>query len=386
MGQPPQPFYDPLAFAIEQAHARGLELHAWFNPYRARHPSAKSPISANHVSRTKPGLVREYGRHLWLDPGEKAVQDHSLAVVMDVVRRYDVDGIHFDDYFYPYRERDAQKRPLDFPDEASWRRFGEKTGLARDDWRRENVNQFVQRVHDSVRAAKPWVSFGISPFGIWRPGNPPQIAGLDAYAELYADSRKWLNQGWVDYFVPQLYWAIEPPAQSFPVLLKWWASENKKSRLLYPGLDSTKVPRRWQPSEIQNQIALTRQSNRAQGHVHWNMKSLMRNPDFAKTLAEITYAEPALAPVLPGAGSRPAQPRAIVTGPDHDRRLVWSPDGAQKTKTWVVQTRRSGKWTTTMLPAGKSSHKLAPDVDAVALTAVSRAGAASPPKVLEKKR
>ncbi len=144
MGKAPQPAFDPLEVAVREAHARGLELHAWFNPYRARHLQAKSPISANHVSRTKPHLVKQYGRYLWLDPGEKEVQDYSLNVVMDVVRRYDIDGVHFDDYFYPYKERDAQGNKLPFPDEESWKKFGASGKLNRDDWRRENVNAFLR--------------------------------------------------------------------------------------------------------------------------------------------------------------------------------------------------------------------------------------------------
>jgi len=209
MGKAPQPFYDPLTFAVEEAHKRGLELHAWFNPYRAAHPSAKSPIASNHISKTKPSLVRRYGKHLWLDPGEKEVQDYSLSVVMDVVRRYDVDGVHFDDYFYPYKESEGG-----FPDDASWKRFGAGGKLSRDDWRRENVNTFIRRVYETIKAAKPWVKFGVSPFGIWRPGNPSSVQGLDAYQELYADSRKWLQNAWVDYFTPQLYWRIIAPRQS----------------------------------------------------------------------------------------------------------------------------------------------------------------------------
>jgi uncharacterized lipoprotein YddW (UPF0748 family) len=124
MGKPPEPFYDPLAFAVAEAHRRGLELHAWFNPFRARHFSAKSPIAGSHISRRRPQWVRPYGKQLWLDPGEKGVQDYSLSVVMDVVKRYDIDGVHFDDYFYPYKEPDAAGRDLDFPDGLSWRRYG----------------------------------------------------------------------------------------------------------------------------------------------------------------------------------------------------------------------------------------------------------------------
>ena len=225
MGKAPQPFYDPLAFAVTEAHRRGLELHAWFNPFRVSLPpaQARSPAALNHLSRTHPELVRRYGNLLWLDPGEPAAREHVLSVILDVVRRYDVDGITFDDYFYPYPEKDVDGRNVDFPDDASWRKFGAASGMSRDDWRRANVNQFIQNVDHSIHALKPWVKFGISPFGIWRPGWPKQIQGLDTYAKLYADSRLWLANGWLDYISPQLYWPVDQREQSYPVLLQWWS-------------------------------------------------------------------------------------------------------------------------------------------------------------------
>ncbi len=199
-------------------------MHAWFNPYRAGHPSAKPPISSNHISQTHPELVRSYGQLLWLDPGERDVQDLSTRVVLDVVNRYDLDGVQFDDYFYPH-EKDAQNRDIPFPDGQP--RGGAGGKLSRDDWRRENINGFVNAFTSPSKAAKPWVKLGIAPFGIWQPGYPPSIAaGMNAYEVLYCDSRKWLANGWVDYCSPQLYWGIQPPAQSFPVLLKWWSEQN----------------------------------------------------------------------------------------------------------------------------------------------------------------
>src|SRR5580765_2359386 len=298
MGKAPEPLYDPLSFAVEEAHKRGLELHAWFNPYRAGHPSAKSPVSSNHITKTRPQLVRRYGKQVWLDPGEKEVQEYSLSVVMDVVRRYDIDGVHFDDYFYPYKELDRSGNEVDFPDDTSWKRFGAGGKSERDDWRRQNVDAFVHKVYDSIKATKPWVKFGISPFGIWRPENPPQIKGFDAYGKLYADSRKWLMNGWVDYFAPQLYWSIDSREQSFPVLLKWWTQQNSKHRLLVPGLDDTKTVnlnpetnternrQRWQVLEIVNQIRLARKQTGVDGHIHWNMKSLMRNQALDEALQQ----------------------------------------------------------------------------------------------------
>ncbi|MGH7975233.1 MAG: glycoside hydrolase family 10 protein, partial [Limisphaerales bacterium] len=157
-GKAPQPFYDPLAFAIAEAHKRGLELHAWFNPFRARNFQAKSPAAADHISRTHPELVRKYGGELWLDPGEPAVREHVLRVVMDVVRRYDIDGVQFDDYFYPYPKKNSYGEEMDFPDYATWKKYG--NGLSRDNWRRQNINQFIQTIYQNIKAVKPWVKFG----------------------------------------------------------------------------------------------------------------------------------------------------------------------------------------------------------------------------------
>jgi uncharacterized lipoprotein YddW (UPF0748 family) len=392
MGKAPEPFYDPLTFAVEQAHKRGLELHAWFNPYRARLDAAASPVAANHISKTRPQLVRQYGKLLWLDPGERAVQDYSLSVVMDVVKRYDIDGVHFDDYFYPYKVSGGAGKELEFPDDASWSRFGAGGKLSRDDWRRENVNVFIQRVYKSIKGAKPWVKFGISPFGIWRPKNPPQIKGLDSYAELYADSRKWLANGWVDYFAPQLYWAIDPPDQSFPALLRWWTEQNAKGRILCPGMDSTKVGRSesrrgWQPQEIVNQIRLTRNQAGANGHIHWNMKSLMRNPSFDEVLERELYQQPALMPPCPWLGrSQPGKPKLTVAKaePGSPLEMRWASGSSGKAWLWLLQTRTAGEWTKEILPANKISrvwNSAHPDV--VAVSAVNRDGELSAPSVLQ---
>ena len=228
------PGYDPLAFAVTEAHARGLELHAWFNPYRARHPSGKSPPTSDHITKRRPDLAKPYGTHHWMNPTHPEVMDHSLAVILDVVKRYDVDGVHIDDYFYPYKEKDAAGAIIPFPDDDTWAKYTGK--LTRDDWRRDAVNTFVARMYKDVKAAKAWVKVGNSPFGIWRPGHPTGIAGLDQYQELYADAKLWFNEGWVDYFSPQLYWPIAQEKQSFPKLLGWWVGENTHKRHLWPGL------------------------------------------------------------------------------------------------------------------------------------------------------
>ena len=377
MGKAPRPYYDPLAFAVEAAHRRGLELHAWFNPYRAHHSEGKSPISANHISRTQPQLVREYGKYLWLDPGERAVQDYSLEVVMDVVKRYDIDGVHFDDYFFPYPITDTSGKELDFPDEASWKKHGAGGKLSRDDWRRQNVDAFIECVYGSIKSAKPWVKFGISPFGIWRPGFPPSIKGLDSYAKLYADSRKWLRNGWLDYCAPQLYWAIDPPAQSFPVLLNWWNEQNPKRRHLWPGLDTTKVNGKWKPQEILNQISLAEKQPVSAGHIHWNMKNLAKSAELGSALERGVYAEPALIPACTWLDFRPPPKpilRAVAVG-NSSLKLSWQTSLVENVALWVLQCRHNEAWTTHILPGEIRSYLVDGRLpEAVSLCALDRAG------------
>lgn len=389
MGRAPSPFYDPLALAVEEAHQRGLELHAWFNPYRARHAAAISPVSADHISKTRPSLVKTYAKSLWLDPGEREVQEHSLNVVLDVVRRYDIDGVHFDDYFYPYPEKDARGTPIPFPDWSSWKRYHDAGGrLARDDWRRENVNLFILRVSQAVHAVKPWVRFGVSPFGIWRQGFPAQIKGLDAHDTLYADSRKWLREGWVDYLAPQLYWGDDKRETSFTTLLGWWSAENTRQRHLWPGLDDSRIGRNRAPDEIVNQVQLTRaQAPTTPGNIHWGLRALTENRlGLADTLATRLYAQPALTPATPWMDQHPpAAPTLTTTGNGDDLRLTITPaNGSEPIRYWLLQTRRNHAWTTETINAGPGQRTLhlANPPDTLAVTAVDRSGNLSPPVVL----
>jgi uncharacterized lipoprotein YddW (UPF0748 family) len=387
-GRAPTPFYDPLAYAIMEAHKRGMELHAWFNPFRAHHFQAVSPISGAHVSRAHPELVRSYGRYLWLDPGDPAVRDYTLRVVMDVVKRYDVDGVHFDDYFYPYHEKNSHGVDIDFPDNATWQKYGAASGMSRDDWRRHNVDVFMEQAYHSVKAAKPWVKFGVSPFGIWRPKNPPSITGLDSYANLYSDSRKWLREGWGDYFSPQLYWAIEPKAQSFPVLLGWWESENVLHRHIWPGMDVLKVGDAWPSSETINPIGYTRRYPDA-GHVLWNISALMRNSSLDNALAQNAYAQPALIPASPWLGVMPMSvPKLMVEAVGDSTHVRWA-DGTGGTPAngWVLQTRLNGTWSTWIFSANRSDfflQHLSPD--AITIRAVDRNSNLSQPAVWTTKK
>ena len=374
-GRAPSPFYDPLAFAITEAHKRGLELHAWFNPFRAHHFQAVSPIANNHISRAHPEWVRGYGKYLWLDPGEPAVRDYSLRVVMDVVKRYDVDGIHFDDYFYPYREKNSRGVEMDFPDNQTWKKYGPDSGLARDDWRRHNVDRFMEKVYFSIKQEKPWVKFGISPFGIWRPKNPPSISGFDSYAELYADSLKWLREGWCDYFTPQLYWGIAPPQTSFTTLLDWWNSANVRRRHVWPGMNTLNVGGKWQAPEIINQIKAVRRYGDA-GHVHWSIAALMKNSALDNALAQEVYRQPALIPACPWLNSpSPALPKISVKFKNQSAHVQWQNGPGEPARWWVLQSHENGNWNTQIFPAGHTDYQLDKEhPDAVSIRAASRLG------------
>ncbi len=389
MGRAPAPFYDPLAFAVEEAHRRGLELHAWFNPFRAHQAKARSSIAPNHISRTHPQWVKHYGSQLWLDLGQEEVLDYSRQIILDVVKRYDIDGAHLDDYFYPYPERDARGEPLPFPDWASWKRYTTGGGkLTREDWRRENVNRFVKRLYEAIKAEKAFVKFGVSPFGIWRPGFPEQIRGLDAYDKLFTDSRQWLAQGWLDYLAPQLYWGIEPKEQSYPVLLKWWTEQNPKHRHLWPGDSPARIGPDRPASEIVSQISLTRQQPGAGGNIHWSMATLMQNRGgIADRLLNEVYTQPALIPASPWlAAVPPAAPKLWVDGASKTgTKLSWLSTNSEPAWLWLLQTKVNGGWVTEIFPGQRRAHLLKPNLltEMLALTAVDRCGNTGPPTIWE---
>ncbi len=317
-GRAPEPMWDPLEFAVTEAHKRGIELHAWFNPYRAWHPAAKGSPSADSVVTARPSAVRTYGQYKWMDPSDPWVQQRSLDVMLDVVKRYDVDGVHIDDYFYPYPIKDASGRKIDFPDQENFDRYVSQGGMAnRGDWRRLQVDDFIERLYRGIKSTKRWVKFGISPFGIYRPGVPAGItSGVDQYAELYADARKWLVEGWCDYFTPQLYWEIAKPQQSFRTLFKWWREQNPTRRHLWPGLYTGRIhpaDGKWEPKEVLDQIAITRQAPNP-GTAHFSMKVFASNSKgITDRLREGPYKKLALVPASPWLDAqRPTPPRVSL--------------------------------------------------------------------------
>ncbi len=395
-GRASEPGWDPLAFWISEAHRRGIELHAWFNPYRARHSSARSPAAANHVSRTRPEIVRPYGEQLWMDPGEDAAAAHTLAVIADVVRRYDIDGVHIDDYFYPYPEnRDGIDQP--FPDDAPWVRYLQSgSTLARDDWRRQNVDHLVRDLYRTVHAIKPQVRVGISPFGIGKPAlRPAGITGFSQYDKLYADVERWCSEGWFDYLVPQLYWPIDRTAQAFAPLLDYWLAQNPKGRHVWPGLYSSRVgadSQPWPAAEIVNQVALTRArfarggddgvAAARSGHVHISLIALARVPDgLTQRLQRGAYSSAALAPATPwlhrGAPTPPLLRR------EGSRVHITAARGGEPVFVWAVWLGRGTAWRLGVRPA----HDGVIEIDAAAterivVSAVGRTGIESERRLL----
>ncbi|HEX8522632.1 MAG TPA: family 10 glycosylhydrolase [Tepidisphaeraceae bacterium] len=344
-GKAPEPYYDPLKFWVDECHKRGIELHAWFNPFRAKAGKGREDRSANHVSKTKPQLVKDYGPYLWLDPGQQEAQDQTFNVFMDVVERYDVDGIHIDDYFYPYPVRVNEKdeddtREVPFPDNDSYKKYQESGGkLERDDWRRQNIDKMMHRIYEGIHQRKNWVQYGISPFGIPRPGKPEYVKGFDQYAKLYADAEKWMKEGWLDYMVPQLYWSIGAPQQPYLGLLQWWVDNNPKKRHVYAGLFTSRIDwseRSWHPNEIAGQIMISKlvQPNSG-GNVHFSMIALTQNRrGIADLLRSGVYATDALVPATTWLDKKPpAKPTSVAAE-------KVAPDKVQAAMKWDYITTR----------------------------------------------
>ncbi|MEO7218852.1 MAG: family 10 glycosylhydrolase [Gemmatimonadaceae bacterium] len=369
MGRAPEPYYDPLAFVVREAHARGLEVHAWFNPYRALYPSSPGPVAPSHITRTDPEVIRRYGSQVWMDPGDPMVVARTTRVILDVTKRYDIDAVHIDDYFYPYRETDRRGRTIQFPDSKTYALYRRGGGtLSLDDWRRNNVDTFVEHIGEQIHAVKPWVRFGISPFGIWRPGYPASVRGLDSFVEIFADARKWLRNGWVDYLVPQLYWPIGRPQQDFSSLLAWWVSQNEYKRNIYAGLnaslaDNTKGKGRG-ASELTDQIRLTRAQQGASGDVFFSMTNFMQDPDsVAEKITRDSYSEQALPPASPWLDAFvPGEPQAVARLDMQSGEMVLDLDPASGEKApwlWAVQAHLVTGWSTQILPGTEDTHLLA---------------------------
>lgn len=321
------PGYDPLKFMVDEAHARGLDFHAWFNPYRVSTQTHLNHLAAGSPPRRHPDWVRRYGGALWYDPGLPQVRSLISQVVLDVVRKYDIDGVHFDDYFYPY--------PLPgkaFPDAATFRTYGAGFHTI-GDWRRHNVDLLIQSIHVAIHKAKPWVSFGVSPFGVWRNrGSDPAgsaTTALQSYDDIYADSRGWVKHGWVDYIAPQLYWPIGFHAADYRTLVAWWSRQVAGTPVrLVTGQAGYQVGTSgpWKdPAELSRHLTLDARYPQVAGEAFFSARDLAQNRrGFASRLARDHFARPALPPApppRPGDPPPPAPTRLRVK----DGHLTWRP-------------------------------------------------------------
>ena len=321
-GQAPSPYWDPMQFMIDECHKRGMEFHAWINPYRVK-TSLKSELAANHLYNIHPEWFVTYNNQLYFDPALPESRRHICMVVADIVSRYDVDAIHMDDYFYPY-----PAKGVDFPDDASFARYG--GGFTnRADWRRSNVNILIQKIHETIRGLKPWVKFGISPFGIYRnEKNDPlgsKTNGLQNYDDLYADVLLWARNGWVDYNIPQIYWQIGHPAADYETLVKWWA-KNTENRPLFIGQSVMNTIQNGDPknpsmNQLPRKMALERAYQTIGGSCQWPASAVVENAGkYRDALVQEYHKYPALVPVFDFMDDKaPGKVRKV--------KKVWTEDG-----------------------------------------------------------
>ena len=340
IGKAPEPFYDPLEFAIEECHARGLELHAWLNPYRALTGYYEGGVPEDHISKMYPWLLHKNGGHSWLDPSSEFVRNRVITVAFDIVNRYDVDAIHLDDYFYPYPGKGELTGSMD--DSDNWDRLQYvEDDPDKADWRRENVNKLISSLYRDIKRHRPWVKVGISPFGIWKSGAPKDVKGLSSYSQIFTDSRKWLQEGWVDYISPQLYWK-EEGNQSFSKLYDWWQAENIQGRHLWPGISPSRIGEEGSGGEsdgrdafeLLEQISHTREElnkSPASGQLHWHWEAFATNRGgISRMITKKRYADRALPPASPwlagqGAENDPNPENAIDLPIAQDIQVIENP-------------------------------------------------------------
>ncbi|OWR14113.1 glycoside hydrolase family 10 protein [Chryseobacterium sp. VAUSW3] len=347
-GKAPSPYYDPLEFWIEEAHKRGMELHVWMNPYRAHHTTGGAVTSSSMASVMSQSVYKLRNGMYWMDPSDERVQNHVSSVIKDLVKRYDIDAVHIDDYFYPYKEYHGGR---DFPDDKTWNMYRNSGGtLSRADWRRANVNKIIKRLHDEIHAEKATVKFGISPFGIWKPGYPAGVTGSSQYDELYADAKLWLNEGWCDYYSPQLYWK-EGGAQSFSALLKWWKDENIKNIHLWPGLNTVGVKADNKPNEITGQMNTIRRMlpKNGAGEIHYSTDGLKKSPEMLSAVKKL-YREDALVPATPWIKTKKIMTPTLSGAKSGDGyRVNWDSKENGTVFRWVLFARYGDTWETKIL-------------------------------------
>lgn len=345
-GVAPTPFYDPLKFMISETHKRGMEFHAWLNPYRAVFNMNTSSVSPSHLTKTHPEWFLVYGDkkngyRKYFNPGLPQVRQHTIKVVRDLVTHYDLDGIHMDDYFYPYRIDGRE-----FPDQQTFEQYG--NGMKKDDWRRSNCDSIILLIYKTIRSINPRMKFGISPFCVWRnksqdPMGSETKAGQTNYDDLYADILLWLQKGWIDYVVPQLYRERGDRLVDYTVILKWW-NEHTYGKHLYIGHGIYRAGSNgaWRNrGEIPQQIEELRKYTSTQGSVYFSSKTFEKNPNgWNDSLRNHYYHYPALIPPMPWIdNAAPAQP-LIEKQPNNMVKLVYK--GEDKIKAFGILTLPAG--------------------------------------------
>ena len=274
------PGYDPLKFMVEEAHKRNIEFHAWFNPYRLTMGGGREKLSRDNIGNKRPEWTVMYGGKLYLNPGIPEVNDYVVDSIVEVVKKYDIDGVHMDDYFYPYKVKGQE-----YPDSAQYKKYGGRFSSI-GDWRRNNINKLIEKLHREIKKENKNVSFGISPFGVWRNASTDPVrgsqtqAGVQNYDDLYADILYWMDKGWIDYVAPQLYWTRGFRAADYSVLVEWWSKYARKTGTdLYIGQAAYKV-KDWSDggNELVEQIRLNRRYSEIKGSIFFSYKSLVPNP------------------------------------------------------------------------------------------------------------
>ena len=337
-GMPSQPYYNPLSFMIREARQRGLEFHAWFNPYRAS-MNESLVYADNHPIRKHPEWFVQYGGKYYYDPGHPDAQEFVLQSILETVKHYDLDAVHFDDYFYPYRIANVE-----FPDSCSYQDHGAAAYENKDDWRRHNVDFFVEELSRRIKKEKPHLKFGISPFGVWRNIDRDSLgsetrAGQTNYDDLYADVLKWLREGWIDYVTPQLYWHIGFEVADYSVLIDWW-SKHSYGKHLYIGQGVYRLGAKgWEdPDELIHQINLNRKYKTVQGSMYFSAKTFLHNKNQVNGMMDKIHHHKALVPVMPWISAQPpASPEIVeISGKQKEGVLLEWKDPIPSTAAYYV--------------------------------------------------
>lgn len=391
------PGYDPLAFAVDEAHKRGLQLHAWFNPYRVTMGKSLKGLAPTHPAKLNPEWVIRKDGKWYYDPGNPAARAHVVDTIMEAVERYDIDGVHFDDYFYPYP---GSGKP--FKDKASFQQYGQ--GMTRGDWRRANTDALIKELSDRIEATKPWVQFGVSPFAVWRnkatdPGGSATRAGIQNYDQLYADTRKWVREGWIDYIAPQIYWTRGFKIADYETITRWWANEidvaeaNGHNVGLYIGEATyragTNTTRDWRKKNVLvKHRKFTRTFPQVGGAIYFSAKDVKADRRNTTTrLVNRYYSRPAIAP---GFGNPTATPPQAPTNPrSRAGQITWSTTDPNTVRYAIYHVPTTAdiacaftdaRYLTAVIPANASNQwKIPQSDDRIFISAIDRWGRESAP-------